>query len=273
MLCRHSLLFMLINEIHSSKRNNHFIIIIFSAGWMQQQQQQQNFLLLPDAAVKQEPLSPNYVDLASTSNTPPPPNQRYTPSPNTLHSTSMSPNIPIQGISQQPQYDMGNYIPSVSPLQNANILNQQYRPQTNNPNQFNIPNATMVNAAVNFMNNNSNQSNQTEQRNIEDILTNNHLDNINQLDNVANTNNENVLDNVSSMNISSLLDLDSQQQINSNLLLTNDLLSDLIKNLDNGETGMENQGAIPITINAIQANNFGADEENMTDSFKQISIE
>lgn len=215
--------------------------------------QQQNFLLLPD--VKQEPRSPNYVDLANTSATSPPPH-RYTPSPNTLNSTSMSPNIPVQQ-----HYDMGNYIPSVSPLQNANMLNQQYSTQTTNPNQF-ITNQTMV-----AMNTNSNQCNQTEQRNIEDIFTNNNLDNINQFDNATNTNVECVSDNVSSMNISNLLDLDSQQQINSNLLFSNDLLSDLFNRLDNGE----NQEAIPITINAIQTNNM--EEENMTDSFKQISIE
>lgn len=233
-------------------------------GWMQQQ----NFLLLPDAAVKQEPVSPSYADLTNSSVSPPP-NKRYTPSPNpnSLHPTSISPNIPIQGISHQQQFDMMNYIPSVSPLQNANILNQPYQGQTNQG-QFHIPNATMVNAAVNFMNTDQNHNNHTEQRNIEDILTNNNLDNINQLDNAPNPNNENVLESVSAMNISSLLDLDSQQQINTNELLSNDLLNDLIKNLDNNE----NQGANPMTINAIQ-NTFDADEENMTDSFKQISIE
>lgn len=236
--------------------------------------QQQNYLLLPDAAVKQEPISPNYT---STSPTPPP--QRYTPSPNPLYPASVSPNIPIQGIPQQPQFDMMGYIPSVSPLQNPNILNQQqYQTQQPNPNQFNIPNTNMVNAAVNFLNNNNNninlnQNNQTEQRNIGDILTNNNLDNINQLDNIQNTNNENVLDNVSSMNISSLLDLDSQQQINTNDLgLSNDLLNDLLKNIDNGGNGT-NQGITPMTINTIQTNTFEAEEENMTDSFKQISIE
>lgn len=229
--------------------------------------QQQNYLLLPDA-VKQEPISPNY---ASTSPTPPP-HQRYTPSPNPLHPASVSPNIPIQGIPQS-HFDMvGGYIPSVSPLQNPNILNQQqqqYQPQPNQ-NQFNIPNTNIVNAAVNFLNNNPNMNNQTEQRTIGDILTNNNLNNINQLDNIQNTNNENVLDNVSGMNISSLLDLDSQQQINTNELgLSNDLLNDLLKNIDNGEPGT-NQA---MTINTIQTNTFGADEENMTDSFKQISIE
>lgn len=181
-----------------------------------------------------------------------------------------------------------NFLPTVSPLQNANnILNQQqqqqFQPQTQaTQHQFNIPNTTMVNATVNFMNNNPNNNNinsiqnhhPTEQRNIEDILTNNNLTNMNQLDGMANAGN--VLDNDNnSMNISSLLDLDSQQQINSsNLLLSNDMLNDLIKNLDNGAMDTnENQGAIPITINAIETNNFDADEENMTDSFKQISIE
>lgn len=231
--------------------------------------QQQNFLLLPDAAVKQEPASPNYADLTNTSPTPPPP-QRYTPSPNPLHQTSISPHNPIQGISHQSQFDMMSYIPSVSPLQNANMLNQPYQGQTNQG-QFLIPNATMVNAAVNFLNTDQNHNHQTEQRNIEDILTNNNLDNINQLDNAPNPNNESVLESVSGMNISSLLDLDSQQQINTNELLSNDLLNDLIKNLDNGENN-DNPGMNPLTINTIQ-NTFDADEENMTDSFKQISIE
>lgn len=172
---------------------------------------------------------------------------------------------------------MGGYIPSVSPLQNPNnILNQQQYQTQSNQNQFNIPNTSMVNAAVNFLNNvnnnnnNPNQNNQSDQRNLGDILTNNNLDNINQLDNIQNTNNENVLENVSGMNISSLLDLDSQQQINTNELgLSNDLLNDLLKNIGNGETGTNP----PMTINTIQTNTFEADEDNMTDSFKQISIE
>lgn len=175
---------------------------------------------------------------------------------------------------------MGGYLPSVSPLQDANILNQQQYQTQPNPNQFNIPNTSMVNAAVNFLNNNNNnnnanQNNQCEQRNLGEILTNNNLDNINQLDNIQNTNNENVLDNVSGMNISSLLDLDSQQQINTNELgLSNDLLNDLLKNIGNSDTVGTNQGTItPMTINTIQTNTFEADEENMTDSFKQISIE
>lgn len=239
-------------------------------------QQQQNYLLLPD--VKQEPRSPNYVNLASTSTTPPPP-QRFTPSPNYPH--SISPNIPVLGIQQQQQpqlqtqYDAMNFIPTVPTLQqNANdILNpQQYQPQMQAPqHQFNIPNTTMVNVAVNFMNPNPNNNiNSTqphhpvEQRNIEDILTNNNLTNMNQLDGMTNAGN--ILDNDNnSMNINSLLDLDSHNQINSsNLMLSNDTFNDLMNNLDNG---------IPITINAIQTTNMDADEDNMTDSFKQISIE
>lgn len=213
-----------------------------------------------------------------------------------MHPHSISPNIPIQGMQQQPQqqqqtqFDILNYLPTVSPLQNANILNQPQQQQFIQPqtqatqHQFNIPNTTMVNVAVNFMNNNPNNNNnninsiqplhQSEQRNIEDILTNNNLTNMNQLDGMANAGN--ALDNENnSMNISSLLDLDSQQQINSsNLLLSNDMLNDLIKNLDNGAMDTnENQGAIPITINAIETNNLDADEENMTDSFKKISFE
>lgn len=205
---------------------------------------------------------------------------------------SISPNIPIQGMQQQQQtqFDILNFLPTVSPLQNVNILNQPQQqqqqfiqPQTQaTQHQFNIPNTTMVNVAVNFMNNNPNNNNinsiqplhQTEQRNIEDILTNNNLTNMNQLDGMANAGN--ALDNENnSMNISSLLDLDSQQQINSsNLLISNDMLNDLIKNLDNGAMDTnENQGAIPITINAIETNNLDADEENMTDSFKKISFE
>ncbi|XP_055309585.1 embryonic polarity protein dorsal-like isoform X6 [Sitodiplosis mosellana] len=243
---------------------NLFDISPHDGRWLQQQNNV-NYLLLPDTAVKQEPISPNY---ASTSPTPPPP-QRYTPSPNPLHPASVSPNIPIQGIPQQSHFDMmGGYIPSVSPLQNTNILNQQQYQTQPNQNQFNIPNTSLVNAAVNFLNNNPNQTNQTDQRNLGNILANNNLDNINQLDN-----NENVLDNVSGMNISSLLDLDSQQQINTNELgLSNDLLNDLLKNIGNSDTGT-NQGITQMTINTIQTNTFEADEENMTDSFKQISIE
>lgn len=248
-------------------------------------QQQQNYLLLPDSAVKQEPRSPNYVDLASASTTPPPPH-RYTPSPNTLHPHSISPNIPVQGMQQQQQtqYDILNYLPTISTLQqNVNILNQQqYQTQTQaTQHQFNIPNTTMVNVAVNFLNNNPNNINSTqphhpaEQRNIADVLTNNHLTNMNQLDGMTNAGNVLDNDNVNDVNISSLLDLDSQQQINSsNLLMSNDMLSDLFKNLDNGTMDTnENQGGIPSTINAIQTNNFDANEENMTDSFNKISIE
>lgn len=164
--------------------------------------QQQNFLMLPDA-VKQEPTSPNYT-IASTSTTPPPP-KRYTPSPNPLNPTTISPNMQTQGV--LPSFDMmGNYAPSISPLQNVNTLNQQQYQAQINQNQFNIPNANIVNAAVNFLNNNNNtnQSNQMEQRNIGDILTNHNM-NLNQLDNVPNTHNDNVLD--SGMNISSLLNL------------------------------------------------------------------
>lgn len=164
--------------------------------------QQQNFLMLPDA-VKQEPTSPNYT-IASTSTTPPP-LKRYTPSPNPLNPTTISPNMQTQGV--LPSFDMmGNYAPSISPLQNVNTLNQQQYQAQINQNQFNIPNANIVNAAVNFLNNNNNtnQSNQMEQRNIGDILTNHNM-NLNQLDNVPNTHNDNVLD--SGMNISSLLNL------------------------------------------------------------------
>lgn len=211
--------------------------------------------MLPD--VKQEPRSPNYGDLANTT----PPHQRYTPSPNPLHPISISPNIPMMG-----------YAASVSPLQNANILNQQQYQTQPNQNQFNIPNTNMVNATVNFLNNIPNQTNQTEQRTIGEILANNNLNNLNQLDSVPNTNNENVLENVSGMNISSLLDLDSQQHINTNDLgISNDVLNDLLKNLD--ADGTNNQNGAPMIVNTIQTNTFGADEENMTDSFKQISIE
>lgn len=223
-----------------------------STAWMQQQQQH-NYLQLPD--VKQEPISPNYGDLAS-SNTPPPP-QRFTPSPNMYNVNSFSPNIPIQA-----RYDMGGYIPSVSPLQHANLLNQPYQ-SPSNQNQGNITNA-MDNAAINFFNNNQNPNlnNQTEQRNLGDILANN-LDNINCLNNIPSTNNnDNALENVS-MNISSLLDLDSQQHINTSELLASDVFNDIMQNLDNGGNG----------ANAIQNNNVEADEENMTDSFKAISIE
>lgn len=232
--------------------------------------QQQNYLMLPDAAaVKQEPISPKF-DLTTTT---PPPSQRYTPSPNPLPSTSFSPDIQMQSVSHQPQCDMMSNIPSVSPLQHANniLINnqQQYQTQTQQSFQYNIPNTTMTNTAVNFLNNN----NQIEQRNIDDILANNNnLDNLNQFNNLQTTNNgNNELDSVSGMNISSLLDLDSQQQINTNELgISNDLLNDLLKNIGNGDV---NQCTTPMAINAIQTNNFEADEDNMTDSFKQISIE
>lgn len=232
---------------------NLFCFSILTAWMQQQQQQQQNYLQLPD--VKQEPISPNYGDLAS-SNTPPP-LQRFTPSPNIYNVNSFSPNIPIQA-----RYDMGGYIPSVSPLQHANLLNQPYQ-SPSNQNQVNITNA-MDNAAINFFNNNQNPNlnNQTEQRNLGDILANN-LNNINCLNNIPTTNNDdNGMENVS-MNISSLLDLDSQQHINTSELLSSDVFNDIMKNLDNGGNG----------ANAIQNNNVEADEENMTDSFKAISIE
>ncbi|XP_031634874.1 embryonic polarity protein dorsal isoform X2 [Contarinia nasturtii] len=224
--------------------------------WMQQPPTA--FLLMPD--VKQEPVSPKYVDSTTTTTTPPPPH-RYTPSPNPLN-PSLSPNIPG---------DMMGYIPSVSPLQNANILNpQQYQTQSNH-NQFNIPNTSMVTATINFLTNN-----QTEQKNVTNILPNNNLDNLNQLDNrinqldtAQNENNENILDNVSGMNISSFLDLDSQQQINTNDL---DMISDLLS-FGNGTETAANQSNTPMTINAIQSNTFGDEEENMTDSFKQFSLQ
>lgn len=240
--------------------------------------QQQNYLQFPD--VKQEPISPHY-DVACSSITPPPP-QRYTPSPNMLHANSFTPNIPIQGVSQQTHFEMVGYIPSVSPLQQTNILNQPYQSPPNqnhnpNQNQINIQNI-MGNADMHFLNNNNNNNNnhnpnlnnQTEQSNLGDVLTNN-LDNINCLNNITNTTNQ---DNaMESMNISSLLDLDSQQQINTSELMSNDLLNDFIKNLDNGGNGANET---PLNVNAMQTNNIDAaadEEENMTDSFKQFSIE
>lgn len=235
---------------------------------------QQN-LYLPDAAVKQEPISPRYGDLASPSAQ----HHRYTPSPNQmpassispnqLASTSMSLNIPIQ----QQHYDMGQqYPPSVSPL-NANMLNLQYQTQANNQTHSNIPNASIFNeavAAANFLNNNSQQTQPSEQRNIEDIFMNNNLNDMNQLDNVTHTNHDANLD-TSSMNISSLLNLDSQNQINSSFL-ANDLTEFMCK-LDNAPMVGGNQDIIPIMIDAMQTNQANPEEENMTDSFKNISIE
>lgn len=195
-------------------------------------------LLVPDASIKQEPVSPNF--LASTNPSSPQGNQRFTPSPNTLLPSSLSPNIPGMTTHQQ-QYAMG-YMPSVSPLQNSNILNQQFTiPQSNNLNQFNITN--------DFVNNNNlHGGNQMDQNNtIEQILVNNNLGNINQINqldnnNITNTNN-NALD--SDINISNLLDMDSQQQINSNDF------SSLLR----------------------LTNNFDVDEDNMSDSFKHITID
>lgn len=258
--------------------NSNFYLY-FSLAWMQQQ----NYLQFPD--IKQEPISPHY-DMACSSITPPPP-QRYTPSPNMLHANSFTPNIPIQGVSQQPHYEMVGYIPSVSPLQQTNILNQPYQSPPNqnhnpNPNQINIQNI-MGNAGINFLNNNNNNNNnnnhnqnlnnQTEQRNLGDVLTNN-LDNINCLNNVTSTTNEdNAMESVS-MNISSLLDLDSQQQINtSDLIMSTDMLNDIMKNLANEGNGANQT---PLNVNVMQTNNIDAaadEEENMTDSFKQFSIE
>lgn len=221
-------------------------------------------IYLPDA-VKQEPISPRYGDLSSPS----PQHQRYTPSPNQLPtttlpsnqlpSTSMSLNIPAP----QSHYDMNNYSANVSP-NNANMLNVQYSTQANQ--HSNIPNASVFTEAGHFLNNNSNPSHQTEQRNIEDIFMNNNLNNINPLDNVTNTNQVAEIDS-SGMNISSLLNLDSQNQINSSFLSHD--FSDILRKLDNGD----NQDAIPILIDAIQPNQEQPDEENMTDSFKNISIE
>lgn len=223
--------------------------------------QQQN-LYLPDAAVKQEPISPRYGDLASPSAQ----HHRYTPSPNQLPSTSMSLNIPVQ----QQHYDMGQqYPPTASPL-NANMLNLQYQTQANNQTHSNIPNDSIFNeAAANFLNNNSHQTQQTEQRNIEDIFMNNNLNNMNQLDNVTQTNHDGNLD-TSSMNFSSLLNLDSQNQIDANFL-SNDL-SDIFRRLDNGPMVGENQDVIPIMIDAMQTNQANPEEPNMTETFKNISI-
>lgn len=226
------------------------------------QQPGPSFLLMPD--VKQEPVSPKYADLTSTTPPPAQASQRYTPSPNPLNPSISPANIPIVG-------DAMGYIPSISPLQNANIPIQQYQTQSNQ-NQFNIPNTNMVTATMNFLN-------QNEQKNVNNILPNNNLDNlnqldnrINQLDNTQNNNNDNILDNVSGMNISSLLDLDSQQQINTNDL---DMISDLLifGNGSETATNQTNQANTPMTINAIQSNTFDDEEENMTDSFKQFTLQ
>lgn len=207
---------------------------------------------VPDASIKQEPVSPNFS--ASTNPSSPQGNQRYTPSPNTILPSSLSPNIAMT-IHQQ-QYDMMSSIPSVSPLQNSNIVNQQYTlPQSNNFNQFNIPN--------DFINNNNlNHGNQMEQNNtIEQILVSNNLGNINQINqldnnNITNTNN-NALD--SDININNLLDMDSQQQINSNDL------SGILRYLDN------NNGTNAPQQTAAHPNVF--DEDNMSDSFNHITID
>lgn len=213
-------------------------------------------LLVPvtDASIKQEPVSPNFA--ASTNPSSPQGNQRYTPSPHTLLPPSLSPNIGMT-IHQQ-QYDIMNFIPSVSPLHNSNIVNQPYTlPQSNNLNQFNIPN--------DFINNNDlNQCNQMEQNNtIEQILVSANLGNINQINQLDNNNttnaNNNALD--SDINISSLLDMDSQQQINSNDF------SGLLRLIDN------NNGTNAPQQTSTHTNVFDVDEDNMSDSFKHITID
>lgn len=180
-----------------------------------------------EAAVKQEPISPHYLDIPHTSTTPTP--QRYTPSPN--YQLSQSPNIPNLG-----RYDMSYVnIPS--------NVNQQYQ---NPPNQFNIP---TTDTATNFI---PIQTNQDEQRNLADILTNNILGHANQLDNLTNANNENVLEN---SGISGLLvDMDSQQ------LIASDILRDIMANLPLDP----NQNVPPINIDD--------DEDNISDRIKQCSL-
>lgn len=126
----------------------------------------------------------------------------------------------------QPQFNSINHSPMTSPQDAANILNHQY--------QLNIPNATLVDAVLSFMDNNSNQNEQNQQhkdRNMEEILLNHNLDHADRLDNETGTNNDDViLDSFSGMSISSGPILDSQFAI--------EMCSDFIRHLDNngGET-------------------------------------
>lgn len=50
------------------------------------------------------------------------------------------------------------------------------------------------------------------------------------------------------------------------------MLNELLNNIGTGESNA-NPGATPMTVNTIQTNTFDVDEDNMTDSFKQFSIE
>lgn len=143
-------------------------------------------------------------------------------------STSISPFVPISDNSHQPQFNPKNHMLMES-HQDANILNQQY--------QFNIPNATLVDAGVNFMGNNSNQNLQTnEQNNQNETFLNQTIDVASQIDNEADTVNDDdiILDSFSSMSISSGPILDSK--------FASEMCSDFIKHLDNngGETMVSN---------------------------------
>lgn len=157
-----------------------------------------------------------------------------------LPPASTSPSIPILDNSQHPQFN---------PIKDANILHQQY--------QLNILNGALVDAAVNFMSNNSNQDRQkNEQNNAKEIFLNRNIDQANQFDNEANTVNEDViLDSFSSMSISSGPILDSQFAV--------EMCSYFIKHLDNngGETMVANDNQSYLPNSNEQIMNFFANEQ------------
>lgn len=213
--------------ILSDQMNNSLFFFYPKTGYMQ--------FLMPDSLIKQEPVSPH----------------RFTPSPNPMLPTSVLPNM------QTMMYN----VPSVSPLQNPNILNQQCQPQASTA-QFTMTNNPMDDFLISTGNKNI-QMDQT-------MLSNNNLNNLNQLDQTT-TAQGNDLDSYGNVNLSSLLDLDSQQQISTNDTNGFSGLLQYINNLENAENNA--QQVIPIQVQTIQPDTFNMEEENMTDSFKQFSIE
>lgn len=237
---------------------------------MQQQQQTGMHLLLPDTSIKQEPISPQYRDINITTTPPPAMQQRYTPSPNQgLLPTSLSPNMPMQNIQNQQHPAMMGYMPSVSPLQN-NMIDMQFQQQLNQ-NQFNIPmNCMAPDLPTNLPNQNNQMNNQAD---IQNVLANNNLGQINELDDVTNANN-NPLDS-GNMNISSLLNLDSQQINTTELSGLSGIMDYLVNAADGGDQQQQQLQATIIPVKQIQTGqdaSFQVEEENMSDSFKQISI-
>lgn len=151
-------------------------------------------------------------------------------------STLLASNIPISDNLDQPQFNLLNNAP-VQSNPDTNVLYQQC--------QLNIPNATLVNAVVNFMCNNPNQNGQN---NVNQIFS-------NQANGVNSVNDETINDSFSSMSISSGPILDSQFAI--------EMCGDFIKHLDNngGETiiATNNQSSMPAANEQIM--NYCANTE------------